>query len=412
MFNRSLLLNLFFLLAVFSCQIPGRAQTLDQSDVPFDPNNIEAVHSRFSEHLPQLMGMMWSLSHNYSDKSAVDKVINDLTDFLTAIRSNDQEALTKLGGLNGVKDRFAAFTKSDDSVVRGFSAVVLGSFGDKKYVPAIANILEGDFKFKDEFAQMTDVSKGQAAIALSMLGATEYENKVLELLKTGNDFNREGAITALIGLGGRKHAKAVVDLMLDKNAYALNKLAPLNFLIETGAAPDYKRELIALMRQSFDSEQRTAIMFLFVRIDAKDTKPEIAKLLTVDFVKGDAAKALAMMGATEFEDKIALLLSDKRSLVRKDAALALGILKSVKYAGALGKLLSAKEDFVRLYAAIALVMMDAKPFLSKAVPIVDRFNQQRVFLNMGDFHPFVADRAQTLIDRFNAQLDTAKANTN
>ncbi|MBK9766542.1 MAG: hypothetical protein IPP63_05735 [Chloracidobacterium sp.] len=67
---------------------------------------------------------------------------------------------------------------------------------------------------------------------------------------------------------------------------------------------------------------------------------------------------------------------------------------------------------MRLYAAIALVMMDAKPFLSKAVPIVDRFNQQRVFLNMGDFHPFVADRAQTLIDRFNAQLDTAKANTN
>ena len=412
MLKKFLLLNLLILIAFSAGSSFVAGQTADPKLAVADPNDIEFVRARFSENGQRIAGMMWSLTHNYSDKAEVDKVMEDLIGFLTALQTSDPEAMKKLGGPQGIKEKFAAYTKSGDSTIRGFSAIILAIFGDKKYVPAIEEILTADFKFKDDLARMTETSKGQAAIALSMLGATEYEGKVLELLKTGNDFNRDGAITALIRLGGKKHAKAVVDLMLDKNAYALNKLAPLNFLLETGAALDHKKELIGLLHSSFDSEQRKAIMFLFVRLDAKDTKLEIAKLLNVDYVKGEAAKGLAIMGATEYEDKIALLLSDENSLVRKDAALALGILKSVKYAGAVSKLLLAKEDFVRLYAAISLIMMDAKPYLSKALPVVDSFKQQRVYLNMGNFHPFVVNRAQEIIDKFDSQLETARTYAN
>jgi len=406
--TKSLLLNLLVLIAFCTGSIFLAAQTTVPTPAVADPNDIGFVRARFSENGQRLAGMMWSLTHNYSDKSEVGKVLEDLIGFLTALQSNEPEAMKKLGGPQGIKDKFAAYTKSGDSTVRGFSAIILAIFGDKKYVPTIAEILTADFKFKDDLARMTETSKGQAAIALSMLGATEYEGKVLELLKSGNDFNRGGAVTALIGLGGKKHAKAVVDLMLDKNAYGVDKIAPINFLLETGAALDHKKELIGLLHLSFNSEQQEAIIFLFVRLDAKETKREIAKLLTVDYVKGDAAKGLALMGAKEYEDKIALLLNDKSSLVRSDAIVAFGILDAKKYAPKIaGMMTDDPKDFGAVNAAEAILLMGAKTYFPRAREIIGFKIDKRPFPYAGDFHPFVAAKVDVIRKRLEEIIDSS-----
>ncbi len=407
MFPISLLPILFLIVAACAGPLSIAAQTPDQRSATVDVNDVEFVALQFQKHSESLSGMMWSLTHTYSDNSEVDKVLADLQGFFSLMQSGEPDAVKRSGAIHGIKEKFAAYTRSGDMAVRSFSASMLGIFGDKKYAPTIAAMLTADLDLKDDVRRMTESSKGQAAIALSMLGAVEYEDQVLTLLKTGNDFNRSGAITALIGLGGKKHAKAVVDVMLDKNAFAVDRLAPLNFLIQTGVALDYKKELLALLNSSFDSEQRAAIIFLFVRMDARDTAPAIAKFLNVEFLKGTAAKALAILGSKKYESAIALLLSDKSPLVRKDAALALGILKSAKYAGAVSKLLSAKEDFVRLYAAIALVMMDAKKFVPDAVSMIDQHKKKGVFLNLGDFHPFVTNKARVILNEFDTKLAVA-----
>ena len=129
-----------------------------------------------------------------------------------------------------------------------------------------------------------------------------------------------------------------------------------------------------------------------------ETLPENAKdiavLLNDKSKKGDAAKALALLGAKEYADEIALLLKDESSLVRKDAALSLGILKAKKYSSRVAELLTTdKESFVENYAAASLILMEAMEYYKVAVPILENPFSDRAYLTDSAFHPLVLEKS-------------------
>jgi HEAT repeat protein len=161
------------------------------------------------------------------------------------------------------------------------------------------------------------------------------------------------------------------------------------------------------MLGEFRSESSKAAMYALVHLESKENAKEIAKLLTSEYRKDDAVKALALLNAKEYSNEIASLLDDENSLVRKDAALALGILKAKNHSNKAAKLLKAKEDFVRYYAAVSLILMEANEYYKEAIPIIEKSHQSRAYLNEGDFHPLVLEKYRQINGDFKRLLEQA-----
>jgi HEAT repeat protein len=346
---------------------------------------------------------MWSLTHTYRSKEELDEVMKSLQAFLSAINAKESD------GVKTGKESFAKYLSSKDDTIKGFAALVLGITGDTAYAPSIARMLDvEDESLANEFAYPPVTFRGQAAIALSIIGTREYTPKIVKMLKSKNQYDRRGAITALGYLGAKEYAKEVVSILTDKRLKTDDDPSPIYFLNQNGIANNYKKEFVDVISDEFRSETAKAALYELVALGAKEYAPDIAKLLDRRFRKGDAAKALALLNASEYEDRIALLLSDENSLVRKDSALALGILRSKKHAPNLARLLNSEEDFVRYYAAISLVVIGASEYYKEAIPIIEETHKQGAYLNEGDFHPIVAEKAKQLIDNFKELLRNAK----
>ena len=163
------------------------------------------------------------------------------------------------------------------------------------------------------------------------------------------------------------------------------------------------------MLGDFRSETKTAAIYALVSIDDKESAKDIAKLLKDDFRKADAAKALALLGAKEYADEMALLLKDKSGLVRQDAALALGILKAKKYAGEVAKLLNDKESYVHTNAATALVLMESEDHYKAALPVIERPLPQIRNLTENQFHPLVNEKVRQITEELKKAFEKAKA---
>jgi len=416
--KQSLLFIIIFVLFITSCSSQER-KSLDQSNTT-QPNSaqqpgteLEDLKQRFSvKYAGVLTSSVWTLTHDYKSKTEVDEVLKYLQKFLTALETNDEAKVQEIGGVKGFKDKFLNFLKSEDGTVKGFAAIVLGITGDVNYAPPIAALVEErDKSFTEAFTYPPVTYRGRAATALGLLGAKEYLPKIVLLLKSRNDYDRSGAISALTYLGAKEYAKDVVALLTNKDFQIVDDVSPVYFLIETGTAKDYKKELVEIMLNRFGSETSKAATYAFVRLESKENAKDIAKLLSVEFRKGDAAKALALLDAKEYSDEIALLLNDESSLVRKDAALALGILKAKNHSGKIAELLTAKEDFVRYYAAVSLVLLEAKDYYKEALPIIEKTHQSGAYLNDGDFHPLVLDKSRQINTTFKQLLEQAKSSS-
>ena len=131
---------------------------------------------------------------------------------------------------------------------------------------------------------------------------------------------------------------------------------------------------------------------------AKEHAKDIARSLDREFGKGDAAKALALMGAAEYAGEIVKLLDDESSLVRSDAALALGILQATQYAKDVHRLLQDPEEFVRPSAAASLVLMESTDYAKEALELLQGYK----YASLGfAVHPIVADECRRVNARFN-----------
>ncbi len=409
--KQTAILTIILALSCFTCfgQDPKSSDQLTSTRQ--NGKQIEDLKQRFSvKHAGILSSSMWALIHNYESKTEVDSVMSYLQEFFKALESDDEAALQELGGVKGFKDRFVEFLKSEDGTVKGFAAILLGIAGDVDYAPPIAALLDvRDISFTEPFTYPALTYRGRAAMALGILGAKEYTPKIALLLRSRNDYDRSGAISGLTYLGAKWYANDVAALLTNKDVQHVGDVSPIYFLVETGTAKDYKKELVDVMLGKLGSEVSEAAIYAFVRLDSKENVKDIAKLLGDRFRKGDAAKALALLAAQEYINVIASLLKDESSLVRGDAALALGILRAKQHSSEVAGFLQSKEDFVRYYSAVALIMMEAKEFYKEAIRVIEESHQAGKYLNEGDFHPLVPDEFRRINADFKRLLEQAKS---
>ena len=364
---------------------------------------ITALLRRYSDpkHANMLQSAMWTLTHDYADLKRVHEVLSSFEKFMGALQQHaggNKPPLDSLGGLKAFKEKVASWLGDSDQSVRAFAAIVCGINGDRESIPLLLKIVKRK-DADDEYSQIYD--KGRAAIGLGLLGATENKADILPFLKSKNDYDRSGAITALTLLGAKEHAKEVAALLGVPNSFR-DDPSPVHFLVETGTAQNHKKELLAAMQSEFNSDTAEAAMYALVRINAKENSADVAKLLADQYKKGDAAKALALLGANEYTDKIGMMLDDEEQRVQVDAALALGILGAKKYAPKLASMMTKKEGFVNSYAAAAIIMINAEEYTADAARILAKLRADGVYLTQSSFHPLVAEQVRPFIEKVKA----------
>jgi HEAT repeat protein len=83
-------------------------------------------------------------------------------------------------------------------------------------------------------------------MALGLLGAKEYLPQMLSLLKSKNQYDHQGAITALTYFGAKEYSKDVAAILTNKEFQFDDDSSPIFFLVEMGTAHNYKKELISM----------------------------------------------------------------------------------------------------------------------------------------------------------------------
>jgi HEAT repeat protein len=158
----------------------------------------------------------WTLTHDYSNFSRVDEILNTMKDFFEAIAKyerGDRSSLEEIGGVKVFKDKMAALLTDDDQAARSFAAIMLGISGDREYAPQIARLL----KVIKQEGKHGRYDRGRASVALGLLGAKEYISDLAVLLRSDNPHDRSGAAQGIGLMGAKDQAKAVALLLDDED---------------------------------------------------------------------------------------------------------------------------------------------------------------------------------------------------
>lgn len=159
----------------------------------------------------------WTLTHDYSDSKRVDEVLKTVQNYFAAFEKNEKGERAdydRLGGVKAFKDQLAVWLNDEDQAIRAFSAVLLGISGDKTYAPQLANLLK---ERKDKEGDSIRYDRSRAAMALGMIGAVEYKQNLVELLKSANESDRTGAALGLGFLKAKDEIDNVKKLLKDKD---------------------------------------------------------------------------------------------------------------------------------------------------------------------------------------------------
>ena len=164
-----------------------------------------------------LQSATWTLTHDYRDFKRVEEVMDYVQKFLLALDANEKgnpAALSQFGGLKSFKDQLAKWLLDSDQSIRAYSAVMLGICGDRAYAKHLANLLKPTKSNRDE---LIDYDRGRAAMALGLVGAKEYTNTLVRLLRSKNQYDRVGAAYGLGFLNAKAHAPAIAKLLNDRD---------------------------------------------------------------------------------------------------------------------------------------------------------------------------------------------------
>ncbi len=374
-------------------------------------NETEVFIARFNqpEHLNFLKGAMWTVTHDYADFKKMSEKLKTFQTFFEAVRkygSGDPKPLAQVGGVRGFKATLSLWLGDDDQAIRSFAAVLIGISGDKALAPQLATLIKERKAGDDE---MMVYDRGRAAFALGLLGATEYTPLLVAQLESINQYDRSGAMSALARFNATEYAPRIAKLLNRQELGYHDDTAPIHFLVETGTANNYKPELLQTMLTSLVGEKSETAMYALVSLDAKEAAPAIAKLLDDRFRKEDAAKALALLNATQYSNRVAALLKDESGLVRAAAALSLGVMKSSKHAKQVAELLSDTQGYVRDYAAAALLLMGATKYYKEAYLLMAEAHSKGAYLTDSSFHPFVESKSRSITEELKKELEVAKA---
>ena len=384
----ALALSVFFLLAIATSVYPFNPTQLNEQE----RQEWEQLIQRFNQPrtFDLLAGNMWSLTHG-GDSKKVQEILNLF--MVLDPRSGRRPAITT----REFKNRIATFLDSDDDHVAGFAATLLAVTRDLSYAPLIAKLLDKPDPPADPERPVHDLtSRAAAAYALSLLGAKEYVPRVALMLKSKNDYDRAGAATALGEFKAKEYAKDIAELLKPERGMLFGVESFIHALMEMGVGAEYAAEFVSVIRNDADGDMTETAMFALVKLGDRQHAKEIARLLSDEFRKADAAVALAIMGATEYTDQIAGLLKDKDSLTRMAALNALGIMRAKKYERQVARHLNDPDD--RLNAAFALVLMDADRYAKRIIPTVEHLYRQN--LNLVEAQPFVEEELEQINNRF------------
>jgi HEAT repeat protein len=366
------------------------------------------LQKRFAKYgYEYVMSTMWALIHTYESKSQLDETMRLFEVLLNAMANNDPGKLRAIGGLKGFQNRFVHLLNSDDGMIAGFAARVLAVCFGNRYAPQIVTLMnKRDKSWTDENAYPTTVSRGHAAIALSILETAEHEVDIAKLLESMNLYDRSGAASALAKLRATQYADAIANLLSRKESTFRRDASPIYALVEMGVGQKYEKAIAQALDEDFSSNPNDAAVYALAHLKATKYAPKIATLLDQRYRRGNAAKALAIMGAKEYVEKIALLLDDDDAPLDQSAALlALGVLNATDYAPKVASVMSKKRhSFVSNFAAISLVLMEATDYKKEVIEVL-KVNKTGTYVDAGELNPLVAEEAREINQRAVATLE-------
>ncbi len=373
-----------------------------------DAAEANKIAERFQkpEHLNLLQGAVWTVTHDYSDIKKMSTAVESVFKFLDAFQkhqSGDPAPLEQIGGVSAFKAELSKFMVDEDQALRAFAAVLVGITGDKGMYPQLVKLIETPTDAKD---QMMRYDRGRALQALGLLGAIDQKLLIARFIRSESQYDRSGAIWALTTIDAKEFAKDIAGLLDRADLEYDDDTSPIYFLIETGTAVNFKSSLVKAMRNRFNSEPSIAAMYALAHIDAKEHAKDIAFFLDHEFRKADAAKALAILGASQYGPRIAALLDDESGLVRSAAALSLGILNEKQHSNRISRQLNGPESSVQAFAATALFLLGAEDHLPRAWPFLKIGYANKSFVTESSFSPIVATRFDILTKRLVAALDS------
>lgn len=319
------------------------------------------ILKRFEEHKNWLSGVSFSLMHVASDPGFTEA--KETIDVLLLLEKVDQiTAVVKKEGLKPFKVKVSKLLKNPDPMVRSFGAVWLLVLEGTDAKQDIANLLnDKPGTPADDLERVTyNIDRCVAAMALGEMGAKEYAPRLVALLNSSDGNDRTGAVLGLRSMGAKEHAKQIAELLrdeIDLVMYDRVRIAAIETLAEFDTTECAEQIASVLKEEVISYDVATAAGYALARLNGKAWSRDIAAQLNHRFRKGDTAKALALLGAKEYANKIAQLLDNSDPEVRNDALIALGILDATEYRTEIAAHLRDEETSVRSYAAVALLLM-------------------------------------------------------
>ncbi len=198
-----------------AAHVPVRAAVVQQVEMKDAADFLNRLKQERLRNLYQ--SATWTLTHDYRDSKHMEEVLTYVQKFMEALIAHEKgnsASLSKLGGLKGFKDQLAAWLTDNDQAVRAYAAIMLGVCGDGAYAKQLGSLLESRPNGRDELIQY---DRGQAAMALGLVGAKEYTSRLVNLLTSKNEYDRAGAAYGLGFLTARTQAPAIAKLLNDKD---------------------------------------------------------------------------------------------------------------------------------------------------------------------------------------------------
>lgn len=249
---------------------PAAIADITQSRVKAE-QDWQEIRERVQANANFLNDYSWTLIHTYESKEQVDEVLKLLEVLFQATANNNRDILKPIGGLEGFFGRFLALMDSEDDSVAAFSARVLAVTAGKRYIQQISGLLDKPDKKANKDWQPPRTIRGQAALVLSFLGASEFKERIAKLLESPNDYDRSGACFALGELKATEYANQIASL-LSKTGDGFNRdESPIHSLVAMGVAPRFKKEIAATLGENSSPEVNKAAAYAWPMSEPENT---------------------------------------------------------------------------------------------------------------------------------------------
>ncbi|MBI4244985.1 MAG: HEAT repeat domain-containing protein [Planctomycetes bacterium] len=317
----------------------------------------------------------------FKAKEYADKIKEYLKSDNAEVRGNAVFAVAEFANLAckskdeiqtvGCVKEIAAMLKHDKAVsVRGLAAYTLAvGYKIKDYKKEIAELLK----------ESDPLVKYRAITALKNLDAKEYTKEIVSILKSislEGDGHLQyqlycGILDALSSFKAVECIKDVAELLKssrsDVQSEAAKWLGQMN-------AKEYTDAIADLVKKSVPNQGAIAALG---NLRASEYAEDVAKLLDNPAIKAEAALTLGKMGSQKHAKKISKLLGDtsyNRSWIVQSSLKAIGMLKAAKYSDKVSELLNDQDGSIKFLAILTLGELGATDYKDEIAALLNSAN--------------------------------------